>query len=617
MGRLAVPALIEGATLSPGATLPARELTYDPIGRNLAIHDGQTPGGISLTQFKEDAAEARDRLILDKLADYLPTPLDFGAKMDAVPGVYLSGTDDTAALQRTIDAVGVSGFQFPRGRLMRVMQPISVPGSDTARLVMQGTGGFDNIDASGGGIACYAPTLFVSQRAGNGPMPKLRLEMRGMTFFDMTNGGAGGTATLFEGYEILMGRIYDNYAHNFRRVFHSVLGNCTRMLFNRFDGVTGAVVAASDFYGTSGQRIAGIVDCNIAYNYLNGGGVAGTKAIDSFFTAASIFDTNFIDFFEHGLFLVGGGDVTVHHNIFDYCYRGAYISQINNVTFSNNRGGHLNRTHIDRFPGAAGATKIGGWALLETGFELDNMLIADNSGDIETEQLIMFGVPDPIAGRMGVPASVMSDLRNIRTRGNSIRGNYDPQRVVAWQRFHSANNDGRGVRIEEMLNRRVALLPDPKIAYGGTFTFDGDEVIQDGRRFFNDDGEWKLPDGHRRFPADGSNLPAMGGEERFLVRQGDVIENKEPAPGKPTAWAVTVGGTGGYAGYPDRAPNTEYLSRQRFKANGNLYAVASKGTTAAGAGPTGTGTGIADGTAIVDYLGPAGAPTFVAVATLP
>lgn len=65
---------------------------------------------------------------------------------------------------------------------------------------------------------------------------------------------------------------------------------------------------------------------------------------------------------------------------------------------------------------------------------------------------------------------------------------------------------------------------------------------------------------------------------------------------------------------PARVASQAYLASMRFVANGNIYQVATAGTTAAGGGPTSTvPTAITDGTAGVYYMG----PTFAADAQAP
>jgi len=52
------------------------------------------------------------------------------------------------------------------------------------------------------------------------------------------------------------------------------------------------------------------------------------------------------------------------------------------------------------------------------------------------------------------------------------------------------------------------------------------------------------------------------------------------------------------------AASTAVLLNQHMHNGGNAYVVTTAGTTAGSGGPTGTGTGISDGTAVWNYVGP-------------
>lgn len=53
------------------------------------------------------------------------------------------------------------------------------------------------------------------------------------------------------------------------------------------------------------------------------------------------------------------------------------------------------------------------------------------------------------------------------------------------------------------------------------------------------------------------------------------------------------------------AASTPYILNQQVNNNGNVYICTTAGTSASSGGPSGTGTGITDGSAVWDYVGPA------------
>jgi hypothetical protein len=75
------------------------------------------------------------------------------------------------------------------------------------------------------------------------------------------------------------------------------------------------------------------------------------------------------------------------------------------------------------------------------------------------------------------------------------------------------------------------------------------------------------------------------------------------------------GATTGTYGTP-RLASTAYAVGQKYQNGTKLYVVTTAGTTSSGSGPTGTGTGITDGTAVVDYVSAAPAHTTATLGVL-
>lgn len=105
-------------------TTPDVDTAIWPIGQavivpenddDVVVHDGVTPGGLSLRRFKQpDVAGTEWRLITSWLADRGPSVKDFGAAGDGV-------TDDTAAFQLAIDALAageIGSLYLPDGQYM-------------------------------------------------------------------------------------------------------------------------------------------------------------------------------------------------------------------------------------------------------------------------------------------------------------------------------------------------------------------------------------------------------------------------------------------------------------------------------------------------------------------
>lgn len=93
---------------------------------------------------------------------------------------------------------------------------------------------------------------------------------------------------------------------------------------------------------------------------------------------------------------------------------------------------------------------------------------------------------------------------------------------------------------------------------------------------------------------------------------------------KAGTWEDTAANASGYAGYyrfydsggtacdiqdlvsQTWVASTAYVLIQQSNNGGNTYKVTTAGTSAGSGGPTGTGTGISDGSVVWDYVGPVG-----------
>jgi hypothetical protein len=105
--------------------------------------------------------------------------------------------------------------------------------------------------------------------------------------------------------------------------------------------------------------------------------------------------------------------------------------------------------------------------------------------------------------------------------------------------------------------------------------------------------------GDRVFLASNSDFPAPRDSEAWKI--GDVVRKRAPTA-STTYESICV--TAGASCLNAWAPSTA-VTLGTWRYNGtNVYAVVTAGTTAGAGGPTGTGSGITDGTAVWDYVGP-------------
>lgn len=93
-------------------------------------------------------------------------------------------------------------------------------------------------------------------------------------------------------------------------------------------------------------------------------------------------------------------------------------------------------------------------------------------------------------------------------------------------------------------------------------------------------------------------------------RQGDVVMNANAAAGAPAGWSQTNNGRLARAW----VASTAYAVGQVRENGGNIYRCVTAGTSAGSGGPTGTGTAIADGAAVWNYVSPKS--TFATMANL-
>lgn len=107
-----------------------------------------------------------------------------------------------------------------------------------------------------------------------------------------------------------------------------------------------------------------------------------------------------------------------------------------------------------------------------------------------------------------------------------------------------------------------------------------------------------------------SALPNTGGSTYGKHYRGELIGNSGATAGQPFGWACSNSGWVA----PAWAITTAYLVDDVRANGGNVYICTTAGTSAGAGGPSGTGTGIVDGTAVWNYLAPLA--TFVTGANL-
>lgn len=102
----------------------------------------------------------------------------------------------------------------------------------------------------------------------------------------------------------------------------------------------------------------------------------------------------------------------------------------------------------------------------------------------------------------------------------------------------------------------------------------------------------------RRYLASNSDAPPRDSEG---WRRGDVVNLRAPVASQPPGYVCT---TPGHACRTAWAAGTAYVPFTWVANGGNVYVCVTAGTSAGSGGPTGTGSGIVDGTAVWDYLAP-------------
>lgn len=103
-------------------------------------------------------------------------------------------------------------------------------------------------------------------------------------------------------------------------------------------------------------------------------------------------------------------------------------------------------------------------------------------------------------------------------------------------------------------------------------------------------------------PADWAAAPS-GGAVTLLGTWQDLSAD---ASGYAGHWRLKASGVCHYQGIcaQNWAATTAYALNQHVSNGGNTYRCTTAGTSAGAGGPTGTGVGIADGTAVFSYVGP-------------
>lgn len=104
--------------------------------------------------------------------------------------------------------------------------------------------------------------------------------------------------------------------------------------------------------------------------------------------------------------------------------------------------------------------------------------------------------------------------------------------------------------------------------------------------------------GRRTFFAFGSQVPPT---ESDGWQRGDIIRRRDVTNGQVAEVVCQVAGSAANTAW---ASSTAYTLGTRRYNGSNVYAVATAGTSAASGGPTGTGSGITDGTVVWNYVAP-------------
>jgi hypothetical protein len=131
MGSLRIPVLLAGTTDDPATAIrPAGRMTYDLAARTVAVHDGQTPGGVRMSPFYRAAVQgAVQRLLAARAGDGGLTSADWGLVGDGV-------LDETDMLEEWLAAGTNATHRILLPGLYRVTRPLALP--MRLRLLMRG-----------------------------------------------------------------------------------------------------------------------------------------------------------------------------------------------------------------------------------------------------------------------------------------------------------------------------------------------------------------------------------------------------------------------------------------------------------------------------------------------
>lgn len=426
---------------------------------------------------------------MSDLVQYPVKPSETGVKVVTYPygdirrygAVDSTTTDSTPFVQNAINSSFALGTDLliPEGTYringtLKLPSHLSIRGSNASNYAFSN---FENIKSK---IINYAKNLFepLNITDTSKGIGSLTLKMSGVYIHNSYS--PARDQTLFNKIEHLGSNIENNIFHNHGTIIQGALKNVSFFNNNRCTNIGQSLLNSKVGTRTDGisQDTEGIVDSYLEKNYLSGDSANNITLLQSSYAGNAFIRSNFIEYCKYVFDFATTGDVMYDSNSIDYVFN-VWKTDIVSSTIINNIFSHISPSYLSKFPNADNEMRTGEWWVINRK-KVNRTTISNNRCSNNVSNFIY--------------------IKGLSVFNLTINGNSYDTSVVNKIKFETAvsnaTTDNKNIYIDEFMNKRFDTLPNPKLnstalETSPTVTFDGMQVIHNGKILFNDNGKWK------------------------------------------------------------------------------------------------------------------------------